>query len=301
MPYVKDAGSGQITKYMDKAFQTRLAKKHGLNTAQSWIVELDDCPINVPKNIVYPCFCKPLISTTGYKSEIKKCRNKNELYNWLELLQKRNKSKTKSILVQQFLDIEEEYSISAVCNNQEVIIPCLLKKIWVSQAKRGVTLCGVTESIENIKFIDNILALVKSLHYIGMIDIEIFKTGDGIYFNELNFRSSGVIYAVTKVGVNLPTLLVDILAKGISKNSCDIDYEKAFFNDRVAWDDYIYGFISKRKFKELESLSDFSLILTEDDPEPGRLFLEAMREKEQSGKRRVKFIKQIIKKCLGRL
>ena len=84
------------------------------------------------------------------------------------------------------------------------------------------------ESIENIKFIDNILALVKSLHYIGMIDIEIFKTGDGIYFNELNFRSSGVIYAVTKVGVNLPTLLVDILAKGISKNSCDIDYEKAF-------------------------------------------------------------------------
>lgn len=301
MPYVEGAEAGQITKYMDKAFQTELAKKHGLNAAQSFIAELSDNTINIPDDLVYPCLCKPLLSTLGFKSEIKKCRNKKELYNWLTILQKRKKNKSKLILIQEFLDIKEEYSIPAVCNNQEIIMPFLLKKICVAQAKRGVTLCGVTESTQNIKCVDKLMELLKSLQYVGLIDIEIFKTNDGIYFNELNFRSSGIIYAVTEAGANLPSLLVDALIKGTSVDMSSKEYGRVFLNDRVAWDDYLRGYISKRKFNKLEEMSHFSLILSEDDPEPGKVFLEAMKNKEKNSNRKIRFFKQTIKKFLGKV
>ena len=69
--------------------------------------------------------------------------------------------------------------------------------------------------------------MLSSLGYHGMIDIELIDCGGTIYFNEMNFRNSGVSYGVTQAGVNLPAMLVRHLTgrglPGRSRPNCGTD------------------------------------------------------------------------------
>lgn len=277
MPTIVGGGDGCLTERMDKTVQGKMAKAAGLLTPKEWIISLAH-GVQIPEDMVYPCFCKPIESVTGYKREMKKCDNEDALYRHLSKLRRRFSER--SILVQEYLDIDNEIDLSGVCLDDEVIIPAIIKKLNVAKYEKGVTLAGrlfPTEDLGDIK--DAVYKMLRQFRYVGMFDMELNIVGDKIYFNEVNLRSGGPNYAYFMSGVNLPALYV----KEAMGQRHSPDEEKAkelgksFIYEKVAWEDYIHGYMSKQKLQERLDGADIRLLCNDDDPAPGKLFMKEMR------------------------
>lgn len=277
MPSAADGREGSLTACMDKTFQTQLAQKAGLLTPQEWIISLGEI-ICIPEDIVYPCFCKPIESITGYKSEMAVCNDKEALVTHLNNL--KNKKNNRSILVQEFLEIDYEIDLSGVCNDQEIIIPGIIKKTHVAQHEKGVTLAGRVVPFDELKDIQkNIIDMLKEFHYIGMFDMEFNVVGDKIYFNEVNLRSGGPNFVYYRSGINLPVLAVKaMLQESYTAEETSIkEYGKTFVYEKVAWEDYMYGFMSRKELDTCIGSADVTLLCNEDDPAPGERFLREIK------------------------
>ncbi len=279
MPNVIGGEDGSITKLMDKSFQNNMAKNYGFKTARSWSVQLSKTGILIPGDIVFPCFCKPVISAEGGKEGMKKFETESELRKELKKIC-RIKGEIE-ILVQEYLNIEQEYAVSGVCCDQDVIIPALSKKILTAEKPHGVTIIGEIVPFEELPGIkDQIIHMLQSLHYTGLFDVDLFQCEDGIYFGEVNFRSSGVGYAIIKAGVNQPAIFVrNLLGEEWEGKKELTSYGQRFYYERAAWINYLAGNCKKTELKKYIDNADFSLIDEEEDPEPGKMFLHKMKKK----------------------
>lgn len=293
MPYIEGHEQGAITRMMSKSIQLEYAKRFDFNIAKTWEISLQLNRITIPEDIIFPCFCKPEVSAKGFKSEISVCKTKDELHRKLIDLQKRRSDRT--VLIQEFLQIDEEYSISGVCLGNVVVLPALLKKLCIAEHEKGVTLMGRVDPFDEIgNEKEKLMKLLSSFGYFGMIDIELIRCGNEIYFNELNFRSSGVCYGIIAAGVNLPLMLVEnLLGMKIKTDIPKIKYGMTFLYDKAAWEDYIFGEISVENFQKFQSSTDIFILENVDDPEPGRIFAKMMRRKRYKHK-----VKQVIKRVV---
>lgn len=304
MPTIVGEGDGCLTRCMNKTFQSQLAREVGLLTPQEWIFFLEE-KIDIPEDMVYPCFCKPIESVTGYKKEMAVCQNRRELKNHLRKLRK--KFSNRHILVQEFLEIDNEIDLSGVCIDQEIVIPAIIKKTRVAQYEKGVTLAGKVVPFEEIGEIqEKIISMLKKFHYVGMFDMEFNIVGDKIYFNEVNLRSGGPNYSYFASGVNLPGLFVKA-AKGEAYTEEDkvvSEFGKSFVYEKVAWDDYLHGFMTKKELEACIKEADITLLCNEDDTEPGKIFEHNM--KKTYVRRKLRKIRRIfrlrtIKRTLRRI
>lgn len=299
MPSISGGGNGSITERMDKTVQGIMAKEAGLLTPKEWIVPLEDGVV-IPDDMVYPCFCKPLESVTGYKKEMAMCSNEDELRRHLARLRKRFSGR--SILVQEFLEIDNEIDFSGVCLDQEIIIPAIIKKTNVAQHEKGVTLAGKVVPFEEIddETREAIIRMLKAFRYTGMFDMELNIVGDKIYFNEVNLRSGGPNYAYFSSGVNLPALFVkEALGERHTEEEEKVaEYGKSFIYEKVAWDDYIYGFLTKRELNECIRKADITLLCNDDDPEPGNIYMKEIRQTAKKKKTKL-LIKRILSSVKG--
>ena len=296
MPEIIGGGDGSMTESMDKRVQSELAKKAGLLIPKEWVFSLEE-EIVIPDDMVYPCFCKPIESVTGYKHEMKMCEDKADLQSHLHRL--RRIFAKRSILVQEFLEIDNEIDLSGVCFDQEVIIPAVIKKTRVAQYEKGVTLAGKVVDCSAIEDIwDSVVAMMQSFHYFGMFDMEFNVVGDKLYFNEVNLRSGGPNYAYFKSGVNLPALFVkEALGRGHTPEDEKVtELNKHFIYEKVAWDDYLNSKITKSELNALIDEADIHILFDDDDPAPGEYFNgEIHRRKIRRRKKKVKnFIKRNI-------
>lgn len=292
MPSIVGGKPGTLTAYMDKKIQSQMAKRAGLLTPLEWIISLEQ-DIEIPEDMVYPCFCKPIESITGYKKEMAICNDEAELKGHLNRL--RRIFSKRSILVQEFLEIDNEIDLSGVCLDQEIIIPAIIKKTNVGQYEKGVTLAGKVAPFEELGNLQQkVIAMLKEFHYIGMFDMELNIVGDKIYFNEVNLRSGGPNYSYFMSGVNLPALFVkEILGEGHTSQEEKVkEYGKSFIYEKVAWNDYINGFMTKRELKECIAAADIPLLCNDDDPLPGKIFTKDI--KKRAFKRKVKGKLRII-------
>lgn len=272
MPNIEGDEPNGIIKLMDKSVQTKIASRCGLLSAKEWSISLEENTIQIPKDIIYPCYVKPLVSVLGTKGEMSCCYNEKELLDKLSILKRTNDKR--SVLIQEYLDIEYEYIISGLCANQEVFAPALVKKHKVAKRGKGLTVYGEVVDFKDIKpWKEGFINLLKEFHYTGLFDLEIFKCKNGkIYFNEMNFRASGINYAITRAGVNLPYCLVcSLLQKPIVEFN-NLKYNITFFNEKVAWTDYMFGYIEKKEFLEYQKASDFMLLDNEKDRKPFKMF-----------------------------
>lgn len=277
MPTIVGGGDGCLTHCMDKEFQAGLAKQVGLLTPEEWIIPLND-EIVIPEEMIYPCFCKPMESVSGYKREMKVCKTKESLTKHLESL--KEKSSNRSILVQEFLSIDDEIDLSGVCLDQEIIIPAFIKKINVAKYERGVTLAGRLLSVEEMgDLYEKIVEMMKKFRYFGMFDMEFNVVKGKIYFNEVNLRSGGPNFAYFKCGANLPALFVkEAMGQKHSPEEEKLDvYGKNFIYEKVAWEDYMHGHMSKSMLKSRISQADIKLLSNSDDPKPAKLFDRKMK------------------------
>ncbi len=300
MPYIVGGEDGSMTMRMDKTVQGEMARKAGLLTPQEWIFNLEE-EIVIPEDMIYPCFCKPIESVTGYKKEMAVCEDENKLRRHLRKLQR--KFSNRSILVQEFLNIDNEIDLSGVCLDQEVIIPAIIKKTNVAQHEKGVTLAGRVVPFEEISEIkDNIIAMLQDFHYVGMFDMELNIVGDKIYFNEVNLRSGGPNYSYYMSGVNLPELIVkELLGEGHTPEEEKVkEYGKSFIYEKVAWDDYIHGFMTKQELDETIANADIKLLYSDEDPVPAQIFIKDVKKTAVRVKRkkRIRKIKKSIKKFI---
>ncbi len=299
MPTIVGGGDGCLTHRMDKTVQAEMARKAGLLTPQEWIISLRDDEIAIPEDMVYPCFCKPLESVTGYKKEMAACQTPEELQEHLTKLQ--GVFSDRSILVQEFLKIDDEIDFSGVCLDQEIIIPAIIKKLNVAKYEKGVTLAGKVVPCDAIAHIrENIENMLRQFHYVGMFDMELNIVGDKIYFNEVNLRSGGPNYAYFMSGVNLPALFVkEALGERHTKEEEQATaIGKTFVYEKVAWEDHIHGYMSKNALEARLETADITLLCNNDDPVPGQFFRSAMKATALNQKRRK--MKQRLKQKVRR-
>ena len=300
MPEIVGGGEGTMTEHMGKIKQSELARKVGLPVPKEWSISLRGDRVVIPEDMVYPCFCKPMESITGYKREMAKCEDETELLSHLNRL--RRIYADRSVLVQEFLEIDNEIDIGGVCLDQEIIIPAIIKKTNVAQYEKGVTLAGKVYPLEELgQLQETVTALLREFHYFGMFDMELNIVGDKIYFNEVNLRSGGPNFSYFMSGVNLPALFVkEALGEGHTPEDEKVEaYGKSFIYEKVAWDDYINGFMTKKELDECIAAADIKLLCNDDDPAPGEFFIKDMIKRAR--RRKIKEKLRVFKPYLRAL
>lgn len=250
MPGIVGGTAGTLKHYMDKSVQGEIARSVGILTPEEWVISLRGDDIDIPDDVIYPCYVKPLESSLGYKTEMAKCDDKEALLEHLQWMQERFRNR--SILVQRFLDIDEEIDMEGICIDQEIILPGIVWKRVVAQQDRGVPLEGITYPKDVLgRFQEKIIKFLQEFHYFGMFDLGFNIVGNDIYFNELNVRSGGTNFVYFGSGVNLPDIFVKV-ATGQEYSDEEIqikEFGKSYIYEKVAWNDYLHDYITKDELK----------------------------------------------------
>lgn len=191
---------GKVAQLMDKYNQYKLFNRMSVPIAKTWLIDIS---MGTPEDIVYPCVFKPVVSAFGEKSDIRIAHNEAEFNTVMSFLRKSNYS---SVLVQEYLKKETEICLFGCITKgiESNIYSCEVKKI---RDIKGSTLFAKIEDefrIDAIK--DSVLNFLVSERYCGQFDIEFLVCEDTIYLNEVNFRHSGVGFALINIGIDAPYL-----------------------------------------------------------------------------------------------
>lgn len=282
---------GAINRLMDKNLQKELARQAGLSVAKGWVVDIKDHTYSLSSDIEYPVFPKPQISYKGNKRCMRKCNDEIELRKVLDEIASQRDC---PILLEQYVKIDKEYALLGVSNGVDVIIPAMIQMLESgSGAHRGVTLQGRIFPIStHERFLNQLKQYVQGLHFCGLFDIDIYESEGILYFNELNLRFGASGYAITASGINLPYLFLESI-KGVMGNLTNMQVKESIFvNEKVAYDDYYNGYISKFDYIDYVSQANIRFIKSDIDNNPYKEFLS----RNFSYKRRFKrLIKQFVK------
>ena len=276
IPFIGE-GDKSVVSMMDKTVQGELARNAGILTPREWIIPLTK-NIVIPEDVVFPCFVKPLQSITGHKTEMTVCCGEDELKDHLIHMQEFYSDR--SVLVQEYLQIDREYDLSGVCIDQEIIIPAVIEKTRIAKHEFGVTMSGKMVSADVLGDTkDKIINLMKQFRYTGMFDLELSLCGGRLYFNEVNLRSGGPNFSYYLNGVNLPDIYVRAVTGSLRnpENEKVKEFGRTFVYEKVAWEDYINGYMSRQELKDCIDGADFTLLACKDDPAPGRCFYRRIR------------------------
>lgn len=258
---------GEVSKWMDKGLQKELAQSlGGLKVASSFVVDVVNGKYELPSVVHYPCFPKPLITIRGDKY-MRRCDNEKELRKVIEHLGSKADNK---VLVEDFKIIEEEYAVLGFSNGEDVTIPGIIHFLRPSKSHFGLAMQGEIMPLDGFeKLIASFKDYVKKVGYVGIFDIDFFKSEGDFFFGELNLRIGGSAYAVTKMGVNLPAMMVRYFSgDSIDDMQCEIDHKAVFTNDRMCLDDWYQGFLSTHEYNQIRDASDILFVMDADDPKP---------------------------------
>lgn len=265
--------SGEIVRLMDKNEQKNIAKSFDLPMLSGCVIKSNNGDFEVPIGVKYPCFVKPNVSVNSTKSKMAKCENESELN---ALLSKYASAGDFEMLVEEFADIINEYSILGVSTGDSAVSSGVFRVIeGGNHDRKGVAIIG--EMIPNDGFgeiIEKCNAFVKSLGYCGMFDIDLIETVDGsIYFVELNFRAGASTYALNSVGINLYGAFADYVLNGkqiqIDKK---VNENKIFVSEKVLMEEYARGDASASKVKKYMKMADVFFVKNDDDMKPYKYF-----------------------------
>lgn len=271
LPISSKIKKGDLTKLMDKHEQDLLARKAGLNTPKGWVFDLSK-DIVIPDDITFPCFCKPLTTVSGKKKEQRKCIDSTSLLEHLNNLKKI--SCNRSVLVQQFLNITKEYVILGICTEAGVHISGIINKIQTTKHVRGLPILGELLCLEDMdgftEIKDEIVFFLRSTNHIGLFNLDFALVDGTLYFIELNIRVGLSAHCLKKAGINAPAALVNsLLYHGFDdKVYGRANYGRKFFNERMAFEDYRRGFITRKELCSYYKKADDFLITGKEDPLP---------------------------------
>ena len=268
---------GEINRLMDKSIQKEEAGKLGLNILKNWTVKSEGGSYVLPEGIIYPCFIKPNVSMASTKDRMKRCDSEDELR---ETLDKYLAKGPFDILIEEFADIKQEYSLLGVATDTEAIAPGIFKAtLGGHHERKGVAVTGVTVDPDLIPYMNHMVKgccqLVKALGYEGIFDIDLIETKDGqLYFVEVNFRAGASIYAFRHGSENLIGAFADYMLQGeaLDKDKYEFEKGKTFVSEKVLMEEYVRGDLSKKDFDELMAEADIGFVQSDEDPAPFKEF-----------------------------
>lgn len=279
-PHIIDK-PGAVAYWMDKSHQKEIARSVGLNVVDGQILEINDGAYSIPANVKYPCYTKPLATMNGGKGGMRRCNNAKELAAALDyFISYRNR--TGKILVEDYKEITSEYALLGLSDGKDVIIPSILHLLVVSQQNKGIALQGRVASISGFEdIVEKFKQLVKIIGFVGLFDIDFYESDDKLYFCELNLRFGGSGYAVTKMGVNLPAMYVQLWeGNGIKeKQVVEKGGNATYVNERMCLDDWNAGYISLRQFFQYLKTADIRFIPDREDSMPEKVFKRTYRKR----------------------
>lgn len=176
---------GSIAELMDKYKQVKFCEKHGLLMAKSWILNLRQG--DLPEDITYPVFFKPVTSAEGEKLDIRCCEDKETVQKYRDELKRKG---YKRFLLQEYIPFKRELEFVGSTGKVDSFIISENVREW---PKMGGTNCFfVVNSNEKIKTVClKILETMKQIGYSGCFDVELFDYNGKIYVNEFNWRNTG--------------------------------------------------------------------------------------------------------------
>lgn len=190
--------AGRITYYMNKDNINILARKHGLNVAETWRVRRGE----IPDSLEFPIITKSISSNSGgWKDDVFICHSSDELKAAYQ------KIKSEEVLLQKYIEKKNEVCLDGLCVNRG-------KELFVSIASSyEYILPGEYSnymyfySFDNSDVLAKITDMMTEIGFEGIFCIEfLVDSNDKLYFLEVNFRNSGWSYASTRLGMNLPVL-----------------------------------------------------------------------------------------------
>ncbi len=274
-----DNRQGAVTEWMNKEKQKEWANKCGLNVVKSTNIKITNHQYGgIPTDISYPCFTKTREYTTGYKQTLHRCNSEKELKIVLDNLSHRHHDIT--IMVEDYKEIQTEYATVGFTDGKDVIIPGIIEILLMAEGSvKGVACQGKimpTTGFEDTvsKFKDFVLGT----HFIGLFDIDFFLADGILYFDELNLRIGGSGYAVCKMGVNLPAMLVRFFSgESFDDLKKEITTAATFVNEKMCFDNWCEGYISFNAFRRILHSSDINFLDDKNDPAPKEHFEKRIR------------------------
>ena len=260
-PNIKNQ-QGEIVKYMDKELQKEIAIKNGLNTAKQYNIAYKDEKYIIPKEIEYPVFVKPKVSYLGNKLMIKKCNNQEELTEWLNKL-----GKNAPIIIEENINIENEYALLGYSYKGKIAMPGLIKvkKSGSFSNCKGVTIIGEVQPFnKESDLYKKIEKFISSIDLNGMFDIDLYEANNKFYFNELNLRFGASGYAITKSGINLPTIYINEI-NNKHNNYQELKKITVFTSDKTNLDNYEFGNNDWKDYLKAYDNTDFRFIVSKDN------------------------------------
>jgi len=207
---------GRLTHYLNKKVQTAIAEQTCLTVPHTIVYT----PNYIPD--FYPCLLKPVESTKGGK-HIEICHDREEFREKIT-----DFSNHTSVLVQSFIEREEEIVIVGLSLGEEVIIPNgFIHKIRESAGGTSYSKVCKFEEEQNI-LATRCKKMVRSMNYVGLFGVEFIKSQDGTYyFIEINLRNDATTFSFVVAGVNLP-LIYAMCCDGKSPLNFSLDVKELF-------------------------------------------------------------------------
>ena len=285
-PHIHDR-QGAVEEWMDKVRQKEAARKVGLKVADAIVIDVKERHFQIPDTVTYPCFAKPLVSIVGGKSGLAKCASKEDLKKHLEfLLTMRDDIR---VLVEDFKEIDREFATLGFSDGTNVCIPGVLELLHVGHGSHfGVALQGrifPSDGFETL--IEKFKELVRTIGFVGIFDVDFYESKGEFYFCELNLRFGGSGYAFTKMGVNLPVMMIKSFeGEDIDTRNSLVRGSARYFNERMAVDDWYGGYLSMKDYNRLRDESEIKFVADDADPKPQRVLDREFR---------IKWLKKTIK------
>ena len=283
---------GAVIEWMDKVRQKRLTREIGLNVASSCVIDIKERKYVIPSEVSYPCFTKPLATVNGGGKRIfRRCNNEVELGDALDLAAS---IADMQVLVEDFKKIDTEYAVVGFSDGKEVVIPGIIQILEMAHGGHfGVACQGKVMPVNGFEeLVEKFKQFVQKTGFTGVFDIDFYQSEGEMYFGELNLRFGGSGYAITKMGVNLPAMLVKTLygdsIKGMQKT---ILGPSTYANERMCLDDWYMGYKSTKEYHRLIQSSDICFVNAPEDKGPQKRFNKEYR---------IAYIKRIIKKIVGK-
>lgn len=281
-----DHHQGAVVQWMNKSKQKERARSFGLNVASAVIINIKNGTFTIPANIHYPCFPK---SIDGGKTGLGRCDNEEMLK---RSLSKMAAIRDRDVLVEEYLHIDKEYALVGFSDGINVCIPAILYNENMSKGVHfGVAKTGrVLPASQFGDLVEKFKALIASICFVGIFDIDFLECQGKFYFDEINLRFGGSGYAVTKAGANLPAMFADFMTTGkyapvIVPNTTNL----TFVNERICIDEWYAENMTTNEFLKTIMDSDISFIKDEQDAEPYRQF-----EKRFAQQRRKRFFRHLL-------
>ena len=264
---------GAIVEWMNKEKQKKLAHQFGLNVADSTNIEIVNRSYKIPVNVNYPCFTKTRSFTTGYKHTLQRCNNEHELSVFLDNLCQKFENIT--LMVEEYKNIEKEYAVVGVCDGKDVIIPAVMEILSMAKGSdMGIALQGKIVPYNNYeKLIHAFKLLILEIGFVGIFDIDFYRSGDLFYFGELNLRIGGSGFSIISNGVNLPEMHIrSLLGKTTEGLRREIYGPATYLNERICTENWFEGHLTNREFISILKSSNISAIKCKHDRKPEIVF-----------------------------